>query len=149
MNFSAFTVGARTYTAAEQATAFDAYIAQDTYLSTRRGQYAERGAVFLPFVKRLDLSITQDLFTKIRGTRNAFQFRLDIANFGNMLNHDWGVSQRLIRNAILTNPGADALGRATYRMVLVNGEFPTKSYESTVFSSDVYSFMISLRYTFN
>jgi outer membrane receptor protein involved in Fe transport len=149
MNFAAFTVGTRAYTAADQAAAFDAYISQDKYLSTRRGQYAERGAVFLPFVKRIDLSVTQDLFTKIRGTRNAFQFRLDIANFGNMLNHDWGVSQRVIRNAILTNPAADALGRATYRMVLVNGEFPTKSYESTVFSSDVYSFMISLRYTFN
>src|SRR6185436_1197709 len=28
------------FTAAEQATAWDAYIAQDPYLSTRRGQYA-------------------------------------------------------------------------------------------------------------
>jgi hypothetical protein len=149
MNFSTFTVGTRTYTAAEQAAAFDAYIAQDKYLKGRRGQYAERGAVFLPLVTRADLSITQDLFTKIKGTRQGLQLRIDITNVGNLLNHDWGVSQRIIRNQILTNGAADANGRATYRMVLVNGEFPTKSFETTTFTSDVYQFLISLRYSFN
>ena len=43
MNFSPFTAGTRTFTAAEQAAAWEAYIAQDTYLSKHRGQYAERG----------------------------------------------------------------------------------------------------------
>ena len=38
-----------------------AYIAQDPYLSERRGEYAERGAVFLPLVQRLDVSVTQDV----------------------------------------------------------------------------------------
>ena len=55
----------RTFTAAEQAQAFEAYIQQDTYLREHRGEYAERGAVFLPLVHRIDLSITQDLFTNI------------------------------------------------------------------------------------
>jgi hypothetical protein len=149
MNFATFTSGARTYTSAEQASAWDAYIAQDPYLSKHRGQYAERGAIFLPLVTRADLSVTQDVFAKIKGTRNAFQVRLDITNFGNLLNHNWGVGQRLIRNQILTNPGVDALGRSTYRLALVNGELLTKSFETTTFSSDVYSFMISLRFTFN
>ena len=53
---------ARTFTAAEQAAAFEAYIAQDAYLSKHRGEYAERGAVFLPLVTRIDLSLTQDVF---------------------------------------------------------------------------------------
>jgi len=149
MNFSQFVVGARTYTAAEQTAAFDAYIQQDKYLNAHRGEYAERGAVFLPILKRADLSLTQDLYANIKGKKNAFQFRLDITNFGNLLNHNWGVSQRIIRNAILTNPSVDAQGRSTYRMVLVNGEFPTRSYETTTFTSDVYAFMVSLRFTFN
>jgi hypothetical protein len=149
MNFASFSSGGRTLTAAEQAQAFEAYIQQDTYLRERRGQYAERGAVFLPLVNRADLSVTQDLFTSIRGRRHSFQIRADILNFGNLLNSDWGVGQRLIRNQILTNGGADAQGRATYRLAVVNNALLTHSYETTTFLSDVYSFMISLRYTFN
>ena len=149
MNFSAFTVGSRTFTAAEQAAAFETYIQQDKYLTEHRGQYAERNAVLLPLLHRMDLSLVQDVFADIRGTRNLFQIRADILNFGNMLNSDWGVGQRLIRNQILTNGAADAQGRATYRLAVVNNELLTKSYETTAFSSDVWSFMISLRYSFN
>ena len=56
MNFQTFTQGARTYTAAEQAAAWDAYIEQDDYLREHRGEYAQRGAVFLPLVNRLDFT---------------------------------------------------------------------------------------------
>ena len=59
------------------------------------------------------------------------------------------MGQRLIRNQILTNAAADANGRATYRMVVVNNELLTRSYETTASQADVFSFMISLRYTFN
>ena len=41
---------------------------------------------------------------------------------------------------------ADAQGRATYRLVVVNNELLTRSLETTTFLSDVYSFMISVRY---
>ena len=108
MNFQTFTAGGITFTADQQAAAFEAYIAQDKYLSAHRGEYAERGAVFLPFVHKLDLSLTQDVFKNIKGKRNAGQFRIDIQNFGNLLNSDWGVGQRVIRNNILTTPAADA-----------------------------------------
>ncbi len=149
MNFSTFTAGGRTFTADQQAQAFETFIQQDSYLSEHRGEYARRGAVLLPFVRRADLSITQDLFTDIRGRRNAFQIRADVLNFGNMLNSNWGVGKRLVRNQILTNPATDAQGRATYRLVVVNNELLTRSFENTTFLADVFSFMISLRYTFN
>jgi hypothetical protein len=154
MNFQTFTCPvptcrtATTFTAQQQAEAFETYINQDKYLRERRGQYAERGKVFLPLVNRADLSVTQDIFTTLKGRRHAFQVRADILNFGNLLNSDWGVGQRLIRNQILTNGAADAQGRATYRLVVVNSELLTRSLETTTFQSDVYSFMISLRYTF-
>ena len=88
--------GGRTFTAAEQATAWDAYIDQDSYLSTHRGQYAERNGVLLPMVWRMDFSVSQDLFKNLGGARHSLQFRMDIHNFTNLLNRDWGVGQRLV-----------------------------------------------------
>ena len=72
------------------------------------------------------------------------------SNFGNLLNSNWGVSQRLVQNQILTNASADAAsGRATYRMAVVNGALPTSSFQSTSGIADVYTLMLSFRYNFN
>ena len=152
----------RAFTAAEQAAAFEAYIQQDEYLSKHRGQYAERGGILYPMAKRMDLSIVQDVFHDIGGKRNAGQFRIDFTNFGNLLNHNWGVSQRLVVPTtqaegaqILTNPGVDAQGRSTYRLALANGQLVSKTFQpnTNLFSdtrgSDVYQFMLSFRYSFN
>ncbi len=149
MNFQTFTTGGRTFSAAAQAAAFDAYIAQDAYLSEHRGEYAQRNAVFLPMLYRADLSVVQNVFKDLGGKRNTMQLRLDITNFTNLLNSNWGVGRRLIRNQILTNPGVDAQGRSTYRMAVVNGELPTTSIQRTSNLADVYQVMVSLRYSFN
>jgi hypothetical protein len=105
--------------------------------------------VFLPLLHKMDLSLTQDVFKNIKGHRNAGQFRIDIQNFGNMLNSNWGAGQRLIRNQLLTNPAADANGRLGYRMAVVNNQLLRNSFESTSGILDVYQFMISFRYSFN
>jgi hypothetical protein len=159
MNFQTFTqtiAGApRTFTAAEQAAAWNAYIEQDSYLREHRGEYAQRGAKFLPLVKRLDFSVAQDLFASLKGRRHEFQFRVDMLNFGNLLNSNWGVSQRLINNAPLIVPAAnqggaaDAQGRAQYRLRVVNGELMSRSLEQTADLNDVWRIQFSLRYTFN
>ena len=148
MNFQTYASGGVTYTAAEQAAAWDSYIAQDAYLSQHRGEYAVRGAVFLPMVFRTDMSISQDVFKNIAGRRNSLQFRVDIANFGNLLNSDWGVGQRLTNTQPLTTPAADLTGRLGYRLRAVNNKLMTTSLESTAGFSDVYSVMFSLRYQF-
>ena len=46
------TAPAKTYHAADQTAAFEQLIQNDSYLSSHRGQYAERNAVFLPMVNR-------------------------------------------------------------------------------------------------
>ncbi len=127
MNFQPYTqaasgsIPARTFTAAEQAAAWNAFIEQDKYLRENRGRYAERGAVFLPMVYRADLSLAQELFTNIARRRNSLQFRADILNVGNLLNSDWGIGQRLVNTQPLIVPTAaqggpaDAQGRAQYR----------------------------------
>jgi hypothetical protein len=152
----------RAFTAAEETAAFEAYIQQDKYLSKHRGQYAERGGILYPMVKRMDLSITQDVFRNLGGKRNAGQFRIDITNFGNMLNHNWGASQRLVVPVtqgngaqILASTGPDAQGRPTYRLAVANNQLVTKTFQPNTNLStaslpgDVYQFMLSFRYTFN
>lgn len=149
MNFTQFATGGVTYTADQQAAAWDAYINQDPYLSKHRGEYAVRGAVFLPRVTRMDLSVSQDLFTTIAGKRHRFQVRADITNFGNLLNKNWGVSQRLVSNSPLTNPTVDASGRLAYRMRVINGQLMNTSYQQTAALTDVYRMMVTFKYFFN
>jgi len=148
MNFVTFAAGGKTFTAADQAAAFEQYIQADKYLSSHRGQYAERGAVFLPLVNRTDLSISQDIFKSISGHRHAGTIRLDITNFGNLLNHNWGVGQRIINNQILTNGAADATGKLSYRMQLLNNNLITSPLQTTAGIADVYVMMLSFKYTF-
>ena len=151
MNFEAYTpTGGRLFSVQEQQDAWEAFINQDKYLSSRRGQYAERGAVFLPMIYNADLSVTQDIFTNLGGQKNTLQVRLDILNFGNLLNDNWGQGLRSINNRPLVARGADAQGRALYRMANLN---PTtllsKSFERTAGTSDVWRMQLGLRYIFN
>lgn len=148
MNFQTYTTGGRTYTSVEQAAAWDAYINQDSYLSENRGQYAERGAVFMPIVKKVDLSVAQDIFKDLGGMRHSFQFRVDMLNFLNLLSSDWGVGQRFVNTQPLLSAGADAQGRAQYRLRVVNGELMNKTFEPTADINDVYRIQFSVRYTF-
>jgi len=149
MNFKPLTVSGVTFTPAQQAAAFEQYIENDSYLSSHRGQYAERGGVFFPMVGRIDLSITQDVFHSIAGARHLGQIRLDITNFGNLLNSNWGVGQRIVNNQILTNPSRDANGGLTYNMQTLNGQLLTTPLQNTTSLSDVYTIMLSFRYQFN
>ena len=99
-------------------------------------------------VFRLDFSVAQDIFRDLGGKRHSLQFRADFLNFSNLLNHDWGVGQRLVNAQPLTNPSVDAQGRAAYRLRVVNNALMSKSLETTAFLSDVYQIQFSLRYTF-
>jgi outer membrane receptor protein involved in Fe transport len=153
MNFEPYTVTVggvtRTFSAAEQAAAWDAFIKQDKYLSKHRGQYAERNAVFLPMVFRADLSVVQDFFTDIAGRRNRLQLRLDILNVGNLINSDWGVGKRLVTTTPLIARGADANGVARYRLRNIGTDLISKSLEPSVGFGDVYRIQLGLRYVFN
>jgi outer membrane receptor protein involved in Fe transport len=157
MNFAQFTCPAtacgtaRVITAAEQATAWEAFIQQDDYLNSHRGQYAQRNALFFPMVKRADLSIQQEIFTDFARRRNSLQVRADIVNVGNLLNKNWGTGQRILggNGQVLTNPGVDALGRSTYRLKVVNSELINKTFEPTAGRSDVFEVQLGFRYTFN
>jgi hypothetical protein len=153
MNFIPLTVGicpaCTVYTSAQQATAWDAFINQDAYLSTRRGQYAERNAVFLPMVWRADVSISQDLGRSIAGRPNRLQIRLDILNITNLLNHDWGVAQDFVTTRPLTARGVDVNGAAQYTLATAGGQLISQSFQKAVTTFDVWRMQLGVRYALN
>jgi hypothetical protein len=152
IKFAPLTVGTRVYTEAEQQAAFDAYIGQDDYLSTRRGQYAERNSSFLPWLHRFDLSVVQDFFVNVKGQRNTIQLRFDILNFGNMLNDEWGVSQRatnptiLTYNSVVNNEPVYRLATQKFADGTTGLLRDTYSRNSSVF--DVWTAQFGIRYIF-
>lgn len=74
----------------QQWTAFNNFIENDSYLKTRRGQYAERNGARLPFTHIIDLKIQQDFNIRIAKRTYQFQITYDVFNFTNMLNREWG-----------------------------------------------------------
>ena len=149
MNFTQFTSSGRTFTSAEQATAWDAFIAQDPYLSQHRGQYAQRNAAFQPMLFRADLSISQNIFTNIGGTKNALEVRLDILNFGNLINNRWGVSENPVTTSPLTSPSLDANGALAYRLRNFGTSLINTTWQKAAGTSDAYRMQLGFRYRFN
>lgn len=77
-----------------QADDFNDFIEQDEYLKGRRGEYAERYAGISPWRNRIDLKILQNFHFNQDKKKQTIQFSIDILNFGNMLNSNWGVIQQ-------------------------------------------------------
>ncbi len=149
------------YTEAQQQEAFDKFIDQDSYLSGRRGQYVERNSNVLPMLHRVDMSITQDFFIMIAGKKNSFQFRADILNFTNLLNKDWGVSQRVVNSnfgasSILNVATVPALANnftPFYTLALQTDQDGNKflakdTFQKNASTFDVWQAQFTLRYTF-
>jgi hypothetical protein len=151
MNFQTFTASGKTFTAAEQADAWEAYIQQDKYLSANRGGYAQRGAVIMPMVYRADLSFAQQLFTNIGSKKNTLEFRVDILNVGNLLDSDYGVGKTFnsTQPIVVGSPVVSADGRPQYRMRNFGTSLVSETYRATAGVADVWRMQFGLRYIFN
>jgi hypothetical protein len=83
------------FSGAGEAAAYDAFIAQDDYLSGRRGDYAERYGAVSPWTTRVDVKLLQDYKIKVSENKtNTIQFSIDVLNAGNMVNSNWGLVQQ-------------------------------------------------------
>ena len=78
-------------------------------MRTHRGQYAERNGAQAPWRNQVDAKFIQDIFTKVDKTRNTLQFTVDIFNFGNMINPNWGKVKNTSATQILTIANANNL----------------------------------------
>jgi hypothetical protein len=91
MVFLANTANGVTYSPAQQREMFERYIQNDSYLSRTRGRHAERNGARLPFTNILNLGIKQDISLPNIGKKtHSLQVALDMFNFTNFLNENWG-----------------------------------------------------------
>ncbi len=77
--------------AAAQRAALKAFIAQDEYLSERRGQYSEKYGGETPWFNQVDLRILQDFNFKNKKSTQTIQVSVDVVNLTNMISSKWGV----------------------------------------------------------
>ncbi|NER17146.1 TonB-dependent receptor [Spongiivirga citrea] len=102
--------GANGLTSAQQWEALDNYISGNEYLNSRRGDYAERNGDRGPWSHIVDLKFLQDFSLNFNETKHTFQLSLDIFNFTNLLNEDWGKKKFIAQNVQLLrteNDGPD------------------------------------------
>lgn len=139
----------RAGTTAAQIAAFQDFISNDAYLNSRRGKIAERTASHQPWINQLDVGIQQELPGFFNG--NKFVIRLDIYNFANLLNKNWGEqtglgffgTRRLVNVADVIN------GKYVYDLTNAPQEFGVyDSYTNPARVISRWQAMLTLKYTF-
>ncbi|MGI4738866.1 MAG: carboxypeptidase regulatory-like domain-containing protein [Janthinobacterium lividum] len=120
-----------------QYNALNSFISNDSYLSTRRGQYAERNAARTPWNNQADVRLMVEAKlgkltpneAGVTPTGHSIQISFDIVNFGNFINKSWG-RQYFVPNTFNSTLGtgltqvafADAAGNvsSTYNAATFN-----------------------------
>jgi outer membrane receptor for ferrienterochelin and colicin len=142
--------------AAAMATAFENFIASTPCLNAARGTILTRNACRNPWVNEVDVSIAQTL-SPIRFQN--IQLRLDVINFGNLLNRNWGAQAFSDQNSTcgqicsatvaLTHTGyaLPATGSASQAQGIFTFDPTFKAFNADNASSN-YRMQLSLRYSF-
>jgi hypothetical protein len=132
--------------------AFFAFIEQDKYLSSNQGSYAESYAARAPWTHQFDLRFAQDFNFNVAGQKNTLQFTLDILNFGNILNSEWGVNKNMFEannGQILRFEGVDASNVPSFSMATdADGNYLTNSYSTYYNYNQTWQLQLGVRYIF-
>lgn len=155
ITFSNFTYpNGVTYTAAQQSELFFKYIEQDKYLRKHKGQYAERNGAQFPWRNQVDVKILQDLFVNVGKSKNTIQLSLDIFNFGNLIDPNWGKVRTVNASSVLvpTNQNSLVPGGTvvpTFRLATDRNGPVTSTFRDNVSIFSTYYMQMGLRYLFN
>jgi hypothetical protein len=129
-------------TPAEQRTAFKFYIAQDDYLSRRRGEYTKKYDALSPWYSRWDVRIAQEFVLK---NKQSIQISMDILNFGNLINSSWGVRQFASQTGLNQQLAVSVdKGVPTYEFDVT----PRKTFVNDFSLASRWQMQLGLRYTF-
>jgi hypothetical protein len=157
ITFSSFTYpNGVTLTAQQQSDIFFNYVNQDKYLKGHKGQYAEKNGAQAPWRNQVDVRFAQDLFANLLKSRNSLQFTVDIFNFGNFLNSNWGKVKATNASSLLvpTNATSGTIFqpggaiRPTFRLQTDRNHVVTETFRDIVSITSTYYMQFGLRYTF-
>ena len=136
------------YSAQQQSDAFFQFVENSPNLKKNKGRYAQRNGASQPWYDRVDVKILQDLFTNIGKRRNTIQVSLDILNFTNMINKDWGVIKATTVRNPLVFAGYNPSGAPTYRMTQINRELVTNPFQTVQSTASTWGMQFGVRYIF-
>ncbi len=83
-------LGRMNWASPADAQAFENYIRGDKYLSSHRGQYAERNGGIAPFEHHFDLHVSQNFYYDKKSGRKV-ELMFDFKNISNLFNRAWGL----------------------------------------------------------
>lgn len=153
INAAAVSGVADTRTQEELWNQLDAFISGNKYLNSVRGQFAERQALVLPWVNRADLNITQDFYIKVKESKHTLRVTMDLFNFTNFLNKDWGVNQIPTTITPLSFVKLDTDGKTPiFSFPYLDGKNKvpyTDSFRDNVGFSSRWQMQLGVRYIFN
>ncbi len=141
-----------TRTADQQWTELNAFIENDPYLSTRRGQYAERNMNTMPFTNVVDAKLVQDFSLYVGGKTHRLQLTADVFNLTNLINAEWG--RRYFTGSFNSAQIIDFRGfetgtfRPTYSFPGVRENFPKESIDDSGTQSSRWQMQLGVRYLF-
>jgi len=131
----------------------DNFIRNNPYLSSRRGQFAERNAYVLPRTHKLDLNFTQDIKFVVGKNNHTLRLTADIYNFTNLLNKDWGVFYIPTTTTPLVLSRIDTDGKTpvyTFPYLDAVNKVPfSRAYRPSPSLGSRYQIQIGVRYLFN
>lgn len=144
------------YTADQQAEDFWNYVNNSKYLSTRKGQYAERNGLVAPWTHQFDVRIFQNFYIPQKnGQRHTIQIGLDIENIGNLLNQNWGHFWSTNTTQILevagngyTQGGIGQSPKPVYHFMTDGTQRLTKEFSPAISLSSTWMMQLSLRWIF-
>ncbi|HVX51470.1 MAG TPA: hypothetical protein VHB48_15005, partial [Chitinophagaceae bacterium] len=129
------------------------FINQDPYLSKHRGEIAQRNAAVLPWFKRLDVNVTQDIyfFTNDKKDKHTLRLSLDIINAGNLLNKNWGIYKSFSSLSFLKYEGMNGNApKFSFPYLDPKNYVPlTNSYKDDVSILSRWQMQFGIRYLFN
>jgi hypothetical protein len=158
LNFANYTSGGVTFTAAQQAAAYDKFVENTPELRNAKGSYVDRNSGLLPWYNRFDFRLLQDIFVSSGKQKHTLQFSVDILNAGNLLKSSWGIRKEL-NNGSLYNYGLlnlqsiSAAGVPTFTMNSITNTdgqriLPESPYRNAFSFSNTWSMQLGLRYSF-
>jgi hypothetical protein len=150
LKWKSTTVSGVTFSEQDQIAAFNTLLESDEYLNANRGKYAERNGALLGWITTIDLSVQQNFSVGEPGKKHTLQLRLDMYNFGNLINNKWGVSRAVNFPNLLRYEGVDANNNPIYSLNRDrNNKLITNVTDYRAGLEDVWQLQFGVRYIFN